>query len=75
MSLKKTVELLSLANETFKVEKDGCHHCLTIENGKLMLTLVMGTEPIFKSFLLDEQDLEKDSETIVLEICDFLGRK
>ncbi len=75
MSFKKTVELLKLATETFKIEKEGCHHSLTIENGKLMLTLVMGTEPTFKSFLLDEQDLEKDSEAIILEICDFLGRK
>jgi len=48
-----------LATETFKIEKEGCRHSLTIENGQLMLTLVMGTEPIFKSFLLDEQDLEK----------------
>lgn len=75
MSLKKAIELLDFVTETFKIEKEGCHHNLCVENGKLMLTLVMGTELTFKSFLLDEQDLEKDPETIVLEIYDFLGRK
>lgn len=75
MSLNQTIELLKLATESFKIEKEGCHHSLCVENGKLMLTLVIGSEPTFKSFLLDEQDLEKDPETIVLEIYDFLGRK
>jgi hypothetical protein len=75
MSLNQTVKLLKLATETFAIEKEGCHHHLTLEDDKLMLTLVMGTEPTFNSFLLDRQDLEKDPETIVLEIYDFLGRK
>jgi hypothetical protein len=75
MSFNKTIELLRLATDSFKIEKAGCRHSLCMENDKLMLTLVIGMEPTFKSFLLDEQDLEKDPETIILEIYDFLGRK
>jgi hypothetical protein len=75
MTFSKTIELLKLANDSFKIEKDGCHHSLCIEGGKLMLTLVIGKMPLFKSFLLDDEDLNKDVETIILEIDEFLNKK
>lgn len=74
MSLKVALDLLKLATNTFKIENEKCHHSLTMHDEKtLALTLIMGSE--FKTFLLDEVDLKKDPEAIVLEIEDFLGRK
>ena len=73
MSLKYALELLQIAHKTFEI-KDGPFdkgkHGLTIENDKLMLTINTGT--VFKNFLLDDNDLSKTPQDLILEIMEFI---
>lgn len=73
MSLKHALELLKIARDTVKIKEGPFskgRHCLTIENDCLILTLNNGIE--FKDFLLEEKDLLKDPQNLMLEILNFL---
>jgi len=76
MSLKSAIELLQIAHNSIEI-KNGPFgkgkHALTLENGTLVLTINTGYE--FKNFLLDEADLVKDPQELILEIVGFLERE
>lgn len=73
MSLKSAIELLKLAHDNIEI-KDGPFvngkHALTIEGDCLVLTINTGSE--FKNFLLDDNDLIKDPQDLILEIIGFI---
>lgn len=73
MSLKLALDLLKIAHSNIEI-KDGPlsrgKHNLHVENDKLVLSINTGFE--FKNFLLDDYDLLKDPQDLILEIIMFL---
>jgi hypothetical protein len=74
MSLKSAVELLQIASDAIKIDQSGLFgkgkHALTIEKDQLVLTINTGHE--FKNFLLDEEDLQREPQVLMVEIEKFL---
>lgn len=73
MSLKDSLELLKMAHDNIEIKEGPFSegkHSLTIDNDCLVLTINTGS--IFKSFLLDEEDLLKNPQDLILEIIELL---
>ena len=73
MSLQSALDLLNVANSVIEIKKgpfDQGGHALMVENGNLIL--VLNTGIIFKKFLLDNNDLLKDPQDLMLEIMALL---
>jgi len=73
MSLKYALDLLKAAHSIIEI-KDGPFskgkHALTLEKDYLMLSINTGLE--FKNFILDDRDLNKDPQDLILEILGYL---
>lgn len=69
------LKLLKEATDTFKIEDSKMHHGLTLhDDSSLILTIVLGKE-YWKSFLLTQEDLDKDPSDILLEISNLMKVK
>ncbi len=75
MSLQPALELLQLAKNTFKIKKgpfDKGTHCLTLDKSTNMLVLSLNTGTEFRNFSLDENDLSKEPEDLIVEIYNII---
>lgn len=69
------LKLLKCATDTFKIENAKMHHSLTLhDDSSLILTIILGTE-YWKSFLLTQEDLDKDPIDIIVEISNLMKVK
>ena len=76
MKLKSALELLRLCKNTFKINPgkfDRGTHSMVLEADKLVLTINTGTD--FKSFIINDDDYEKDPNQIVSEIKKYIELK
>jgi hypothetical protein len=74
MNLRKTKELLELLDKTFVISpsdyKYQKHHSLFLENDKI--NLIIHLESQWRSFILSEEDLDKEPQQIVQELQELM---
>jgi len=73
MSLKNAKHFLQVLDKHFPITDEGDskrHHAMMIEQDKILLMVHTGTN--WQSFLLDDEDCNKASETIVTELKKLL---
>ena len=68
--MQKSLELLRWATLTFPLV-EGRYHNLTLENGKLKLTILINN--IWNSFIIDEEDFDREPKDIINEINSLLN--
>jgi len=67
--MKNTLKLLTLATEAFPPGENQ-HHGLYVEEGRLVLCLFQGEN--YQQVSIDEEDFQKEPETIISEIKSLL---
>lgn len=67
--MKNIKELLQLLDIEFPIA-GGRHHAIMLEDSKVLLMIHL--ESSWKTFHLSDEDLEKDSSQIVMEIRDLI---